>query len=258
MSWQAGVCTLALLALQQGFAWGYTWDLEVRQALDWPTPPGCKGSIGAGQCCCLYCVGGPPSFNTTEIESCKQRGGQCKQSSTSAYYRGSIGKAAHESLLARNEQDPVEQTHVIGGYPDEATVVFMTADWVDPVVVVKDTVTGEVKTYHGSTDTHSSFLLPAGWNAMPGLKGAFPGNDYYTCSQIHTDFWHGYKNATCYYTSDYVHTIRVMHLEPARRYEYLPGPLQKWRNFTTPPAVGKPIRFGVVADLGQTMDLFRQ
>merc|ERR1712224_198145 len=64
----------------------------------------------------------------------------------------------------------------------------------------------------------------------------------------------GYYNATCTYTSGIIHTVKIEGLDAGSKYEYRPVGSKRWRSFATPPAVGQPINFGVVADLGQTTD----
>jgi len=158
--------------------------------------------------------------------------------------------------MLRSASDDVEQVHLIGGLPDEVTVVFMTSSLADPTVVVRQATGGNsaTATFLGVTNVHSSMIQPAGWQGYADPTGPFPGTDYQTCSQIHTDYRRGYMNASCYYTSDYVHTVVLSGLKPATRYQYLPGTSTQWRNFTTPPATGKAVKLGVVADLGQTSD----
>ena len=66
--------------------------------------------------------------------------------------------------------------------------------------------------------------------------------------------WTGYSDPDCIYTSGYVHTVNLVGLEPDTEYQYLPSGASRWRHFKTSPAVGRPVSFGLVADLGQTTD----
>jgi len=65
---------------------------------------------------------------------------------------------------------------------------------------------------------------------------------------------HNYSLAQCYYNSPYIHTVRLPPLKPSTQYTYRPSTSSRWRLFKTPPAMGSPISFGVLADLGQTQD----
>jgi hypothetical protein len=64
-----------------------------------------------------------------------------------------------------------------------------------------------------------------------------------------------YTNPECYYTSPVLHSVELLDLRPASRYSYRVKGDSRTFGFTTPPKRGAPsIRFGVTADLGQTLN----
>jgi len=96
----------------------------------------------------------------------------------------------------------------------------------------------------------------ASWTAVPG-----PSGSVYSALQAADACPGGYTDPSCIYTSSVLHSVQLTQLEPATEYEYrvrsAAGKVQERSSrslrFTTPPAAGSPaVRFGVVADLGQT------
>jgi len=139
-------------------------------------------------------------------------------------------------LLARDDSRITEQVHVTGGHPDEVFVTWLTNQSSPSEVSLKGDCTGcaaaSPQTYQGSASTYSFLMNP---------RFELPCTSY------------NYTDPECYYTSGLVHTVHIQGLSPSTTYTYQVSGDALSYSFTTPPAVGaQTIKFGVVADLGQT------
>lgn len=206
-------------------------------------------------CCCMFCSGHdtPPSFECVTTEVCLESGGQCKHYRTSAFQRSSPSPLA--PLTSLPEGELVEQVHLVGGYPEEVAIVYLTSALLDSSVQVRSAAHGNQTTHKGYYQIYSAKELASAGNGWAhGWKGydddlfPVPPQKLDTCGAG----WTGYTDPNCIYTSAYVHTVFVVGLQPGSKYEYLPSGSNRWRTFQTAPSIGQPISFGLVADLGQT------
>lgn len=182
-------------------------------------------------------------------DNCTSVGGQCKSEVTNAYSRPPPADLAHSSLRARSADGGSEQFHLIGGHPDEVTIVFMHPGNNTPQTV-EIRVNGSSDIWHQSTvvSSYSFFMNPASWN---GYSSSSRGSEYFPCAQ---GGWGHYQNASCFYTSDMIHKAQVTNLTGGTAYDYRVLGEASWRTFRTPPPVGSPISIAVTGDLGQTTD----
>jgi len=207
--------------------------------------------ITDGHCCCLTCVGDDSNtmnFSVITEEQCLDDGGQCKTQGTSTFQRPPAAKHATEFCLKNGENDL--QKHLIGGSPTKVQVVWIGQD-LSPTIQLKESGSSkDAITVNGSTRTYSIFQHPTGWY---GYEGSDRGDEYDDC---YLPWGADYTNSTCYYTSDPIHRVDLTGLQAGTEYMYqVDGEAgDKWTIFKTPPAIGSPITFGLVADLGQTTD----
>jgi hypothetical protein len=222
-------------------------SLPLVAAQEWEPPPGCNGKTWSeSECCCSFCTSTEQlAFAPLDREECFNQGGQCKAPQMSAYYNRR--PKAPRAVPEPTEDGEPEQTHLIGGYPDEVTVVFVTQTVQESKVEFRLGSEGEVQERIGTSDSYSMEIFPIGWQGYSS-KYPSPGPEFRNCGP------YSYKNASCTYTSGAIHTVKLEGLTPGSKYEYRPQGSKRWRHFTTPPAVGAPVKFGVVADLGQTTD----
>merc|ERR1712151_479829 len=89
--------------------------------------------------------------------------------------------------------------------------------------------------------------MPTGTDSIPNHTPT-PGHAMAYCGPK------SYQKPECFYTSPFIHTVTLSDLKPGTKYEYLPFSAGHTRTFRTPPAVGQPISFGVLADVGRTKD----
>ena len=138
--------------------------------------------------------------------------------------------------LARDPTRVVEQVHVgMGARPDEVWITWVTNQ--SSMSSVVEITSHELRReFTGSHATYSFFQTPKDFEV--------------NCTG------YDYTNSSCYYTSDFIHTVHVTglpHPREAVTYQYQISGDTVTRRFKMPPAVGTPaISFGVVADLGQT------
>jgi len=199
----------------------------------------------------MYCglVGtGGVQFGCLAREACAAEGGQCKGNETSAYRRPGPSTQAPAHGLGQGAAGAVQQAHLVGGRPEEVTVVFATEGFAPSAVQVRAaTGLGGARNLTGSGGSYSVMIMPTG---MDGVHehGVTPGHDMAYCSP------YMYKSPECYYTSPVIHRVTLRGLTPGEAYEYRPSGSDRWRRFRAWPAVGQPIAFGVLADVGQTRD----
>jgi hypothetical protein len=110
----------------------------------------------------------------------------------------------------------------------------------------------EIARHTGSSEAYSFQLAPDGWNGYP--DGYSHPGPWYGEKCSYANRFAAYFNTSCMYTSAMIHTVQIRNLKPGTRYEYNPGGSSRWRPFYTPPALGQPIKIGLVADLGRTED----
>jgi len=211
-------------------------------------------------CCCMYCAGNGTraSFDCKSIDDCISIGGQCKHDKQSSFIRPEPARLAPRTLLSPNET--VEQVHLISGRPEEVTVVYVTEVPAYSEVQVRRVGHhhGRSHTFWGTNQVYSAMQTGQAGNGWAnGWDGGYddelfpvPPKKLWGCGPA----WSGYHDVDCVYTSGFVHTVVLDRLQPATDYEYLPRGSHRWRRFKTAPAVGEPISFGLVADLGQTRD----
>jgi hypothetical protein len=152
----------------------------------------------------------------------------------------------------------VEQVHIIAGNPEDVTIVYVTQTAMHTSVLITDSLATPPLQFNGSRQVYSAMQYGAagnGWvydweDGYDDDVFPVPPKNLYGCGPA----WKGYSNVDCIYTSDYVHQVTVTGLTPGTRYWYQPSGANKWRSFKTSPAIGHPVSFGLVADLGQTTD----
>jgi len=226
-------------------------------AQNWVPPEGCEQGWHADECCCQVCPASGfeySTFSPMKTAACFQVGGQCKVPSLSSYVRGAVSRRADPTQFLGVGMDEPEQVHLIGGHADEVAIVFTTRDTSLSAAHVRKAVEIPKETVvMGSSDAYSALITPGGWN---GYSDGFshPGEAYTECSDQRPLSFLSYHNETCMYTSGIIHTVRVQNLEPGMQYEFRPQGSERWRPFRMPPGVGQPVKFGIVADLGMTMD----
>jgi len=211
-------------------------------------------------CCCMFCAGNgnsSVSFECKSIADCFSVGGQCKHDKQSSFTRSEPARLAPRTLLSHNET--VEQVHLISGRPEEMIVVYVTQEPTHSEVEVRRAGHARhTRTHWGTSEVYSAMQTAApyngwsfGWvNGYDDELFPVPPKKLWGCGPA----WSGYNDPDCVYTSGYVHKVVLDRLQPGTEYEYLPRGSHRWRRFKTSPAVGEPISFGVVADLGQTRD----
>ena len=141
----------------------------------------------------------------------------------------------------RNTPRAVEQVHLTGGSSESVHVCWASHD--TGLSVVELSVDGgpfkEVAGGYGSI--YSALQDPAPYYPDPGTPTCLGGANY--------------TNPECYYTSPVLHSVELLDLRPASQYSYRVKGDSLTFGFTTPPKRGAPsIRFGVTADLGQTLN----
>lgn len=172
------------------------------------------------------------------LEECPKHGGQCKWHEESFFERPA--PSGNQPIVPPHHTGP-EQVHLIGGAPDWVTVAFASEDVVASEVWVRGT---EYEYAIGTSTVYANMMQPSGHDNYEQFPQ--PGNEWGVCGPA------AYQNQTCYYTSPYLHYVTLPDLSPSTKYEYSVGPKGPWRAFKTPPAVGQPITFGVLADVGHT------
>jgi len=201
---------------------------------------------------------GQTNFIPLPISNCTDQGGQCKHQKVSGYIRGPKGRPAARVKAVDNLP---EQVHLIGGYPDEMTVVFVTAQPHSSAVELRP-ASGlqNIQVYNGTTNVYSAkHMLGAGnvvgdsWSTVFN-DDIMPDPNAAKLRQCTDAGWAGYKDPGCVYSSGFVHTVIIGGLTPETMYEYRPVGSSRWRPIKTNPAIGQPISFGVLADLGMTTD----
>jgi hypothetical protein len=135
---------------------------------------------------------------------------------------------------------------LIGGHPEEVTVVFATAAEADSFVEVRGLGEPDSTRHDGSSAIYSLMQVATGRHWDEELPG--PPESVAKCNSEQ------YKDPNCIYESPYMHTVRVQGLKPGSNYEYRPNGQGRWRRFQTAPAVGERVSFGVLGDLGTTGD----
>lgn len=143
----------------------------------------------------------------------------------------------------RNTPRAVEQVHLTGGCATGINVVWSanSSKALQPSIVqIRPQGSGEWTDVLGPPGSvYSALQFPAPWQ-LPKPK----------CFSLSN-----YTNPNCFYTSGVLHAVQLDPLTPGSAYEYrIKGDTRSFR-FRTPPAAGAPsIRFGVVGDLGQTIN----
>jgi hypothetical protein len=142
--------------------------------------------------------------------------------------------------------DPAQQVHLIGGAPDEIAVVYMTQRYARSEVVFGEP-SGPENVAVGTSNSYSVMIQPMGHDGIDDHTPT-PGHSKAYCGPA------AYKRPECFYTSPIIHTVALKGLAPSTTYKYRPSLSTRWRFFRTPPAVGQPVSFGVLADVGRTND----
>lgn len=204
-----------------------------------PKPPPKFPCDEGCDCCCMHCDGPnydkPANFKCMSDDECQSAGGQCKSNRTSHFVRGEPSE-----LLWLEASEGAEQVHLVGGYPDEVSLIWMSSKPMPVEVTVRTPGGKDEKVHKGKRETYTYHNNPHGGNGWAPMHPEFQ-----PCPP---------NKAGCIYTSDILHVVDIKDLAGGTSYEYrLPGE-KSWRKFKTPPAVGQPITFGVTADLGQTRD----
>jgi len=221
-------------------------------------------TILEGMCCCLRCGetpeermgAGEENFVGLPVAECTKQGGQCKHHKISAYNRGRKSNQTRALVTG----DGPGQVHMIGGYPDEVTIVFVTSKRQPASVELRAASNlDDVMVFKGSTSVYTSKQVRASGNEVYSDWNAFtddlmPQPDTKRLAACTDKGWDGYRDPNCIYTSGLIHTVKLTGLIPGTKYEFRPFASDRWRPFKTSPAIGQPISFGVVADLGQTTD----
>lgn len=134
-----------------------------------------------------------------------------------------------------------EQVHLIGGPPNKVGIVWARSA---SSGLVQDGVD-----YCQLADYSATSCVPDSISFVPAA-GAWTyssmNHDEYC------DWSSAYENASCFYNSPSLNSVRLERLQAGVGYLYRIKGEAGWRRFRTPPSVGLPIDFGVVADLGQT------
>jgi len=186
-------------------------------------------------------------FSCMPQSKCESIGGQCKNPRTSAYARPPRARLATPPPKA-NDGGP-EQVHLIGGYSDEVTVVFMTHVAHNSTVELRQSSgVNSSFVFAGSRQVYTFMQDPSMWDDYHDDLFPFPDMKIKNCGPRE------YTNPDCIYTSGFVHSVKLTGLQANTRYEYRPLGLGQWRPFRMPAPVGQPVTFGVLADLGQTVD----
>ena len=137
--------------------------------------------------------------------------------------------------------DAVEQLHVnAGATPDSVIVTWATAAVTGPSRVTATTASGTAITNTAGLGESYSMLLDPSPYYPSGLNKTCLGSKNYT------------DVVDCYYTSPVIHSVTLTGLAPDTAYTIGIDGLLSPSVFTTAPAVGDAITFGVVGDLGQT------
>lgn len=194
---------------------------------------------------------------------------------------GQAGRRLEASSSAADEEDdPVEQVHVMPGISDSATVVFLSSRRGLPSSVLYGTngavgsrAKGRVRTYAAMRCPTSTYLLEPPMGDAPVTArqladlvntSAFSPEDssQYLRLNSTSEAWGAlnkgcidYRNPRAYWVSMYIHTVTLPSLEPGTEYTYRPEAGKREFAFTTPPAPGdhsNPLRIGMIADLGVT------
>lgn len=157
-------------------------------------------------------------------------------------------------LLAPKTDAVAEQVHLIGGSPGKAGVVWTgQAVWTFPLPDPANTGVDYCER-NGNTQTcvegSEKFAVadgPWAYNAMDGIyRVDFDGED---CPDYKHD-----GGEHCEYSSP-PHYKAQLDLKPQQTdYLYKIRGETAWRNFKSTPALGQPVRFGVMSDLGQYND----
>ncbi|KFM27138.1 Purple acid phosphatase 15 [Auxenochlorella protothecoides] len=135
------------------------------------------------------------------------------------------------------------------GYPEQVSVTYY-----GPTSVRFGWATGQAQTGYGALE---GFHDSTGSNVQLGLSPSAYTDVLEGTSSHYDQIYYGFSNALNY-TSPKLHSVVVEDLTPNTSYFYRVGDLksQYWSeeyNFTTPPAgPSYPLRFGLVADVGQT------
>lgn len=152
-------------------------------------------------------------------------------------------------LLAPKQDAVAEQVHLIGGSPGKAGVVWAGALFADPETVGVEHCERDGNTESCVEGTEKFVAAEGPWiyDAMDGIyREEFDGT-------ICPDYKAG--NEKCFYTSPPHFSAALDGLSlQAKNYLYRIRGETAWRSFRTPPAVGQPVNFGVIADLGQYND----
>lgn len=193
---------------------------------------------------------GGPTFGVQSQSACEQNSGQCKTVQTSSYARPPPAALAHPSLTACAGDGLSNQHHLIGGHPDEVTIVFMLGRSSMPQTVEVRVHGSQTVTVHTTAiSSYSYFQYPTGNNLYTPAKR---GSEYLPCETA--TGVPDYQNATCFYTSDIIHKVQVTGLSAGNTYDYRVQGEDIWRTFKTPPPIGSPIGLAFTADLGITTD----
>jgi len=191
------------------------------------------------------------NFRFIATNSCEQRGGQCKHSSTSAYNRGGAAKLASWTTSTAGEP---QQVHMISGHPETITIVYVTSHPMKSLVEVREASSkDDVTEYNGTWRTYTSMNIMGAGDAYQYNTVPAPASDIVGCGEG-ANGWAGYKDPKCIYESPAIHTVHITGLKPGTKYEHRPHGRKNWASFKTMPAIGEPISFGVIADVGATVD----
>lgn len=151
-------------------------------------------------------------------------------------------------LLAPKQDAVAEQVHLIGGSPGKAGVVWTGSLFSEPGTVGVDYCerSGTAETCVDGTEKFVVAEGPWIYDAMDGIYRI--DYDGEACPD--------YKDGEhCFYTSPPHYSAQLDDLRPEQtKYLYKIRGEINWRSFTSTPALGQPVNFGVVADLGQYND----
>ena len=141
----------------------------------------------------------------------------------------------------RNTPRAVEQVHLTGGSADIVHVCWASNDTELLASVVQLSV----------VDSGTWTDVSGGYGGIySALQDPSPYYGTQTCKGSSN-----YTDPECYYTSSVLHSVELTGLTPSTLYMYRVKGDSRVFNFTTPPAAGaSSIRFGVTADLGQTLN----
>lgn len=151
-------------------------------------------------------------------------------------------------LTAKKNNAVAEQVHLIGGSPGKAGVV-----WTGPLLADPGSQGVEYCEQDGDAQTCAEatekFVVAEGPSVYDAMDGVYREDyDGELCPDYH-------EGEHCFYTSPphYYALLDGLSLQ-AQTYLYRIRGETAWRSFRSAPAVGQPISFGVIADLGHYND----